>query len=124
MKEGILMDLLLQFTILLGVSFAGELLAELLPLPIPAGIYGLLLLLLGLVTKIIPLARVKQAGDFLIAIMPVLFIGPAVALIEQLDALRALAVPLLLAIVVSTAVVMTVTGRLAQAIIRRKDGQK
>lgn len=124
MKEGILMDLLLQFTILLGVSFAGELLAELLPLPIPAGIYGLLLLLLGLVTKIIPLARVKQAGDFLIAIMPVLFIGPAVALIEQLDALRALAVPLVLAIVVSTAVVMTVTGRLAQAIIRRKDGQK
>ena len=124
MKEGILMDLLLQFTILLGVSFAGELLAELLPLPIPAGIYGLLLLLLGLVTKIIPLARVKQAGDFLIAIMPVLFIGPAVALIEQLDALRALAVPLLLAIVVSTAVVMTVTGRLVQAIIRRKDGQK
>ena len=124
MKEGILMDLLLQFTILLGVSFAGELLAELLPLPIPAGIYGLLLLLLGLVTKIIPLARVKQAGDFLIAIMPVLFIGPAVALIEQLDALRALAVPLVLAIVVSTAVVMTVTGRLAQAVIRRKDGQK
>ena len=124
MKEGILMDLLLQFTILLGVSFAGELLAELLPLPIPAGIYGLLLLLLGLVTKIIPLARVKQAGDFLIAIMPALFIGPAVALIEQLDALRALAVPLVLAIVVSTAVVMTVTGRLAQAIIRRKDGQK
>ncbi|MGN0993842.1 MAG: CidA/LrgA family protein [Butyricicoccus sp.] len=118
------MDLLLQFTILLGVSFAGELLAALLPLPIPAGIYGLLLLLLGLVTKLIPLDRVKRAGDFLIAIMPVLFIGPAVALIEQFDALRALAVPLLLAIVVSTAVVMAVTGRLAQAIIRRKDGQK
>ena len=124
MKEGILMDLLLQFTILLGVSFAGELLAELLPLPIPAGIYGLLLLLLGLVTKLIPLDRVKRAGDFLIAIMPVLFIGPAIALIEQFDALRALAAPLLLAIVVSTAVVMTVTGLLAQAVIRRKDGQK
>ena len=56
--------------------------------------------------------------------MPVLFIGPAIALIEQLDALRALAVPLVLAIVVSTAVVMAVTGRLAQAVIRRKDGQK
>ena len=124
MKEGILMDLLLQFTILLGVSFAGELLAALLPLPIPAGIYGLLLLLLGLVTKLIPLDRVKRAGDFLIAIMPVLFIGPAIALIEQFDALRALAVPLLLAIVVSTAVVMAVTGLLAQAVIRRKDGQK
>ena len=124
MKEGILMDLLLQFTILLGVSFAGELLAALLPLPIPAGIYGLLLLLLGLVTKLIPLDRVKRAGDFLIAIMPVLFIGPAIALIEQFDALRALAVPLLIAIVVSTAVVMAVTGLLAQAVIRRKDGQK
>lgn len=118
------MDLLLQFTILLGVSFAGEALAALLPLPIPAGIYGLLLLLLGLVTHIIPLARVKKAGDFLIAIMPVMFIGPAAALIDRTAELRALAVPLALAALASTAVVLAVTGLTAQRIIRRKNGEE
>lgn len=117
------MDLLLQFTILLGVSFAGEALAALLPLPIPAGIYGLLLLLLGLATHVIPLERVKKAGDFLIAIMPVMFIGPAAALIDRAEELRALALPLVLTVLVSTALVLAVTGLTAQRIIRRKNGE-
>ncbi len=118
------MDLLFQFTIILGVSCAGEALAALLPLPIPAGIYGLVLLLLGLCTRVIPLRRVKAAGDFLIAIMPVLFIPPAAALLNHTGALRALLVPLALVCIVSTAVVMAVTGCAAQAIIRRKEGRK
>lgn len=118
------MDLLLQFTIILGVSFAGEALAALIPLPVPAGIYGLLLLLIGLVTRIIPLERVKTAGDFLIAIMPVCFIAPAAALLKNTAALAGLVLPLFLACIVSTAVVMAVTGRLAQAVIRRKGGRK
>ena len=118
------MDLLLQFTIILGVSFAGEALAALLPLSIPAGIYGLLMLLIGLVTKIIPLDRVKTAGDFLIAIMPVCFIGPAAAVLKNTAAVFSLVLPLLLACVLSTAVVMAVTGLLAQAVIRRKGDRK
>ncbi|MBQ8144122.1 MAG: CidA/LrgA family protein [Butyricicoccus sp.] len=118
------MYLLFQFTIILGVSCAGEALAALIPLPIPAGIYGLLLMLLGLVTKIIPLDRVKTAGDFLIAIMPVCFIAPAAALLLHTDALLGLLLPLFLACIVSTAVVMAVTGRLAQFLIRRKGDRK
>lgn len=118
------MELLLQFTIILGVSFAGEALAALLPLPVPAGIYGLLLMLIGLITKIIPLERVKTAGDFLIAIMPVCFIAPAAALLKNTAAVLGLVLPLFLACVVSTAIVMAVTGLLAQFLIRRKGGRK
>ena len=118
------MDLLLQFTIILGMSFAGEALAALLPLPVPAGIYGLLLLLAGLVTGLIPFERVKTAGDFLIAIMPVCFIAPAAALLKNTAAVLGLVRPLVLACVLSTAIVMAVTGLLAQSLIRRKGGRK
>ena len=118
------MDLLFQFTIILGVSFLGEVCAAVFPLPVPAGIYGLLLMLLGLMTKIIPLERVKTAGDFLIAIMPVCFVGPAAAILKNTAAVFGLILPLALACILSTAIVMAVTGLLAQAVIRRKGVRK
>ena len=63
-----------QFLIILGISFAGEALKFLLPFPIPASIYGMVILLIGLLSGFIPLASVKEAGTFLIEIMPVMFI--------------------------------------------------
>ena len=53
-----------QFGIILAVTFAGEILKAFLPLPIPSSIYGLLLMLGLLITKIIPLEKVKEAGNF------------------------------------------------------------
>ena len=67
------MKYLRQFSVILSISFLGELLEYLIPLPVSAGIYGLVLLLAGLVTKIIPLKAVEGAADFLVEIMPVLF---------------------------------------------------
>ncbi|MGN1122067.1 MAG: CidA/LrgA family protein [Eubacteriales bacterium] len=78
------MKYLKQFGIILAVSFVGELFNRLLPLPVPASIYGIVLLFLLLVTGVLPLGAVREAGSFLIAIMPVMFIPAAVGLIEQL----------------------------------------
>ena len=64
------MKLLYQFGIIMFVTFLGEFLHCLIPLPIPASIYGLLLMLAGLMTKVIKLEQVKIAADFLIEIMP------------------------------------------------------
>ena len=69
-----------QFLIIILISFAGELLHAILPLPVPASIYGLLILLAGLQTKVIPLKAVDEAGGFLIEIMPMLFIPAGVGL--------------------------------------------
>ena len=55
-----------QFGIILTVSFLGELLHALIPLPVPASIYGLVLMLAALITGLIPLDRVREAGSFLI----------------------------------------------------------
>ena len=74
-----------QFAIIITFSFAGEVLRALLPLPVPASIYGLVLMLLGLVLHIIPLDSVKDTAKFLVEVMPLMFIPAAVGLTESWD---------------------------------------
>ena len=107
-----------QFLIILLISFLGELLKSVLPLPVPASIYGLVLLFLALELKIIPLEAVKDTGKFLIEIMPLLFIPAGVELMESWDALRPICIPVIVIMVVSTVVVMAVSGRVTQAMMR------
>ena len=76
------MKYLKQFLIIILVSCIGEILNYYIPLPIPASIYGLVLMLLLLCLKIIPLGAVKDGAEFLINIMPVMFIPAAVGLLE------------------------------------------
>ena len=58
------MKLLKQFLIILAISFLGEILKYLLPLPVPASIYGMVILFIGLLTGLIPLNSVRSAGKF------------------------------------------------------------
>lgn len=76
-----------QFGIILLITFIGEVLHALLPIPVPAGIYGIVLLFLGLKTRLIPVSEVKEASSFLIQIMPIMFIPAAVGLIDTWDIL-------------------------------------
>ena len=112
-----------QFAIILVISFLGEILKTVLPLPVPASIYGLLLMLAALMLKIIPLESVKDAGKFLIEIMPLMFIPAAVGLTQSWGKIKQILVPLILVTVVSTVLVMAVSGRVTQAVIRRKKGR-
>lgn len=114
------MKLLYQFGIILGMSFLGEVLHALIPLPIPASIYGLVLMLVCLGTKVIKLSQVKIAADFLIDIMPPMFIPAAVGIVVVWADLQEILVPVLVITVVSTIVVMACTGKVSQAVIRAK----
>lgn len=116
------MTYLRQFLILLAVSFLGEACAALLPLPIPAGIYGLGLMLLALETGAVKVERVKRTAGFLIDILPVTLVPRAASLMEDWGVLRPVLVPAAVLVVVTTALVMGVTGRTAQA-IRKKGGR-
>lgn len=111
------MKLLRQFGMILAISFAGEILRAILPLPIPVSIYGLLLLLLLLLTGILPVDAVHDAGKFLIEIMPVLFIPAAVGLLDSWPALQAVLIPVSIITILSTIIVMVVSGRVIQFII-------
>ena len=87
------MKLLKQILIILAISFIGELLKYLLPLPVPASIYGMVILFIGLLTGIIPLASVKDAGKFLIEIMPVMFIPAGVGLMSSWGTIKPVLLP-------------------------------
>ena len=78
------MKFMKQFGIILAVTFLGEALKYVIPLPIPASIYGLVLMLLALCTGILKLDQVKEAATFLIEIMPMMFIPAAVGLMDSL----------------------------------------
>ena len=104
-----------QFFLILAISFAGEILHMVLPLPVPASIYGLVLMLLALVTGIVKIEQVKDTAVFLIEIMPVMFIPAAVGLLDSWSVLR----PTIVITVLTTIIVMVVTGRVTQNVIRK-----
>ena len=112
------MKLVRQFLIILLVSLLGELLRYLLPLPVPASVYGMALMLLCLCTCIIRLEQVERAADFLIEIMPVMFIPAAVGLITSWAQIRTNLLAYLAITLVSTVLVMAVSGRVAQRVVR------
>ena len=129
------MKFLRQFMIILLLSFLGEVLKMFIPLPIPASVYGLVIMLIALGTHIIRLeqlmlvclmtgvlktSQVKDAAFFLIEIMPVMFIPAAAGLIDSWGVLRPLIVPIMIITVVITVFVMAVTGRVAQMIAQKR----
>lgn len=114
------MKFLRQFMIILLLSFLGEVLKVFIPLPIPASVYGLVLMLLCLVTGILKTSQVKEAAFFLIEIMPVMFIPAAAGLIDSWKVLQPLLLPILVITVVITIFVMVVTGKIAQMIAQKR----
>lgn len=114
------MKFLKEIAIIFGVSMVGELLNTLVPLPVPAGVYGLFLLLGLLCTKLIKLEDVSATGNLLLDLMPVMFVPAAVGLLEKYTELTAILVPFLVISAASTLIVMTVTGKVTEWILHRQ----
>ena len=107
-----------QFAIILVVSMIGEILNRIVPLPIPASIYGLILMFAALRTGIIKLNAVKETGYFLIELMPVMFIPAAVGLLETWGLLRQVWLPFCVITLLSTIAVMAVAGHVTQGVLK------
>jgi holin-like protein len=103
-----------QFTIIILLSFLGEILHTLIPFPIPASIYGIIILSFLLERKVLRIDDIREVSDFLIFIMPMLFIPSAVGLIDVLDELRASLTAYVTIIIAVTLIVMVATGRITQ----------
>ena len=104
------MKYLRQFGIILAVTCAGEIMKYFIPLPIPGSIYGLILMFVLLLAKVIKVEHVKETGEFLI--------------VTSWSQLQSFLVPLLVITVVSTFVVMIVTGKVTDFLISRKGEKK
>ena len=113
------MKFLIQFMIIIAFSFLGELLHYFLPLPIPASIYGIVLLFVALELKWVKVKDIRETSSFLIAVMPVMFIPAAVGLIDSWQAIGNSWLQYIIVTVVSTFIVMGVSGWITQMVIRK-----
>ncbi len=109
-----------QLLIILLVSFIAEAMEYFIPLPVAASVYGLILMLVGLMTGIIPLEKVEGAADYLVGIMALMFVPPTVGIMATVDELKEMGVALVVISAVTTLIIMVVTGKVAQFILNRR----
>ena len=93
-----------------------------LPLPVPASVYGLVLLLLALNFRLIQLEDVKEVGVFLTGILPLLFVPAAV--MELWAEMGEMLLPIIIAIIPVTVLVMVTAGKTTQALTSRKKNKE
>ena len=99
-----------QCFIIFGCLAVGELIVWLTGIAIPSSIIGMLFLAALLQTKVVKEEWVKGMSDFLISNMGFFFVPPGVALMLYLDIIKAEFIPIVVATVVSTVLVLIVTG--------------
>lgn len=111
-----------QVLIILGFTAMGEVLARVIPFPIPAAIYGIVLMLIALGTGILKTAHVKETSGFLISVMPVLYVPVCVRILEYWGIISRNLAAILTITVVSTYLVFAVSGLVTQALLKKKGG--
>ena len=103
-----------QFAIILLFSFLGEVCHAWIPLPIPASIYGMVLLLVALLTGLVKLGHIEQTGAFLVKLLPLLFVVPTVGLVKHWGLIRSNLVGIAVIVLVTTALTFAVSGLLVK----------
>ena len=113
-----------QLTIILGVSFLGEVLNNLIPPPVPASIYGLVIMFILLFTKAIKVETIRETSDFFLVTMPMFFIVAGVGVIEYWDIIKPMLLPSFIIMIVTTIIIMVTTGSLTQFLIKITDKRR
>ena len=113
------MKYLNQFLIILGFTLLGEVLQRVVPLTIPASVYGIALLFASLCAGLLKLEQVKEAGGFLTSILPILFVGPTVGIAEYMELLSGRLLPIALVILSTTVLTFGISGRISQACAKK-----
>lgn len=113
------MKYLSQFLIILAFSLLGEALQQLIPLPIPAAIYGLVLLFGALFCGFITIAHIKDAGSFLTSILPILFVSPMVGIAEHWELISSNLFLIVILILSSTVLTFGVSECLVQRFTKK-----
>lgn len=113
------MKILKQFAVILAVCLIGETLRLVVPLPIPASVWGMVLMLVALMTGLIKLPQVENAADFLVQTMPVMFVPTTTGLMVQYESLRVILIPFLVINIVALVVTFGVTGKVTEFLLKR-----
>lgn len=115
------MQYLYQFLIIIGFTFLSELLTALIPLPIPAAVYGLVLVFLALQLKLLKRKHLQPGGSWLISIMGILFVAPTVNIMGSWDQIVPKLLPIAVIVVTTTVLVFGVAGLVTRLFTRKEE---
>ena len=118
------MKYLSQFLIIMGFTLAGEALQRLVPVTIPASVWGLALLFAALCLKLVKVEQIKEVGAFMISILPVMFVGPTVGIVEHWALIRPQLLAIVLLLVASTMLTFGISGGVTQWLSRKGGGKR
>ena len=110
-----------QLGIILGIWAGGEIISSLFKniINIPGTIIGMIILFLFLQFKVIKEDTIKEVTDFLLNNMAIFFVPAGVSLIQSLGLITENIVVLILCITVATIIIMFVTGKTVDFMIRK-----
>ena len=108
---------------MLGILFLGEFLQIKFNLPIPATILGMVILLFLMITKIIKLKWIEDIGNTLLDNLSILFIPAGVGIVRELDLFKGNIISLAIIVLISTTVIIVVTGYTIQLLENKKSGK-
>lgn len=111
------MKYLRQAAVISGVAFIGEMMHILIPLPVPASVYGMILLFAALCLQVIKTEQIEDVAQWLLAVMPVMFIGPGVGIMEHYAVIADRLLPFAAVVFLTTVLVMAATGLTVQGIM-------
>lgn len=109
-----------EAVIILGLYFAGEGVVYLLDTKFPGSVVGMLLLLAGLHLKWIRVDDIRYLSSFLLGYMPLFFIPAGVSVMASYTLMEGFYVQIIALTLVSTMLVMVLTGRLVQYLVKRE----
>lgn len=112
--------LLKGFIILACIQFVSLILVVTLNIVLPPALLGMIILTILLLTKVVSMKTVEGTCNILLYIMGLLFIPPAISLVLYYDIISKEFFPIVVTMLLSTVIVMLVTGKTVQLMITRK----
>ncbi|MYL20579.1 CidA/LrgA family holin-like protein [Halobacillus litoralis] len=124
-KEGCTLNrfviVVLQIAGLYGLYLTGSWIQQVLGLFIPGSVIGMLLLFVLLSLKIVPERLLQQGVAFMIRHLPFFFIPATVGIISYAHVFKGKGLLLIAIGLFSTAMVMAVSGRVTQTLVKRRE---
>jgi holin-like protein len=112
--------MLYQYLIIMACLFIGEFISRVVHVPIPGNVLGMIILLLALLMGVVKLEQVEKAADTLIGKLSLFFVPAGVGVMLYFDIISKYALPILGTTVISTLLVLVVTGHVTQLFIKNK----
>ena len=116
------MKLYVQLMIIFMISLVGEGISSVFHMPVPGSIIGLVLLFLALQFKLLRLRHISMVGNFLLANMTILFLPPAVGIMDKFQVIAPYLLPIILIVLGAIVLNVCVIAVVVQLIKTRFEG--